>query len=195
MYACDFSRVKTHRGRPVGPLSIVGEYTTKCLAIPARPSTRALGLIEVLAGLVIVSGLPERIHAASGTEFTARAIREWLHRVRGDPLRPNPPKSRPPKPPIETLKTPVDALKTPHRDRPNPRVFAAVPLLDIIPIWATDGPIPVILGDGNPSTPRRGNPRSPARPSQNRLHRKAAVPGAWLNGCRRAVMLVPIPTG
>jgi transposase InsO family protein len=62
-------------------LTVIDEYTGDCLAIRAGRSIRAPDVIETLAGLMLVKGVPEHIRSDNGTEFTARAVREWLARV------------------------------------------------------------------------------------------------------------------
>ena len=62
-------------------MTVIDEYTGECLTIRAGRSIRAPDVIETLAGLMLVKGVPEHIRSDNGTEFTARAVREWLARV------------------------------------------------------------------------------------------------------------------
>ena len=62
-------------------MTVIDEYTGECLTIRAGRSIRAPDVIETLAGLMLVKGVPEHIRSDNGTEFTARAVREWLAMV------------------------------------------------------------------------------------------------------------------
>ena len=80
-WAYDFVRIRTRNGRAVRLLTVIDEYTGECLTIRAGRSIRAPDVIETLAGLMLAKGVPEHIRSDNGTEFTARAVREWLARV------------------------------------------------------------------------------------------------------------------
>ena len=54
------------------------EYARECLAIRAGRSIRSDDVIEVLAELMSIRGVPGHIRSDNGPEFTARAVREWL---------------------------------------------------------------------------------------------------------------------
>ena len=62
-------------------MTVIDEYTGECLTIRAGRSIRAPDVIETLAGLMLVKGVPDHIRSDNGTEFTARAVRERLARV------------------------------------------------------------------------------------------------------------------
>ena len=81
MWAYDFVHIRTHDGRAVRLLTIMDEYSRECLAIRAGRGMRSADVIEVLAELMMIRGVPGYIRSDNGPEFTARAVREWLGRV------------------------------------------------------------------------------------------------------------------
>ncbi len=74
----DFVLVRTHDGRGVRLLTVMDEYTRECLAIRADRHIRSCDVIETLAELMMIRGVPDHIRSDNGPEFTARAVREWL---------------------------------------------------------------------------------------------------------------------
>ena len=78
MWAYDFVLVRTHDGRGVRLLTVIDEYTRECLAIRADRHIRSCDVIETLAELMMIRGVPDHIRSDNGPEFTARAVREWL---------------------------------------------------------------------------------------------------------------------
>jgi len=57
---------------------IVDEYTRECLALEVDRSIKAIDVIDVLADLFIIQGLPRYIRSDNGPEFIARAVRSYL---------------------------------------------------------------------------------------------------------------------
>ena len=78
VWAHDFVLVRTHDGRGVRLLTVMDEYTRECLAIRADRHIRSCDVIETLAELMMIRGVPDHIRSDNGPEFTARAVREWL---------------------------------------------------------------------------------------------------------------------
>ena len=74
-------RLWLNDGRRVRLLTVMDEYTRECLAIRADRRIRSSEVIETLAELMVIRGVPDHIRSANGPEFTARAVREWLGRV------------------------------------------------------------------------------------------------------------------
>ena len=81
MWAYDFVLVRTQDSRAVRLLTVIDEYTRECLAIRADRQIRSSEVIETLAELLRIRGVPDHIRSDNGPEFTARAVREWLGRV------------------------------------------------------------------------------------------------------------------
>ena len=78
LWAYDFVQIRTSNGRALRLLNIIDEYTRECLAIRAQRSSRSSDVIDTLAGLMTVRGVPEQIRSVNGPEFTPRAVWKWL---------------------------------------------------------------------------------------------------------------------
>jgi putative transposase len=68
-------------GRPIRMLNVIDEYTRECLSISVSQHITAQDVLSQLYRLFIMRGVPEHIRSDNGTEFTAKAVREWLGRV------------------------------------------------------------------------------------------------------------------
>lgn len=62
-------------------LSIVDGYTRECLALNVDRSITSEDVIDTLAELFAMRGVPRAIRSDNGPEFVAHAIRRWLHQV------------------------------------------------------------------------------------------------------------------
>jgi putative transposase len=86
VWAWDFIFDRTAGGRPLKWLSVVDEYTRECLALVAARSITAEGVLDVLAELFVVRGVPAHLRSDNGPEFIARALRQWLERAQAKTL-------------------------------------------------------------------------------------------------------------
>lgn len=78
VWAWDFLHDRTCDGRPLKWLMVVDEYTRECLALEVGRGMTAEEVIDVLADLFVVRGVPKHIRSDNGPEFIAAAIRRWL---------------------------------------------------------------------------------------------------------------------
>jgi len=78
VWTWDFIHDRTIRGRPLKWLSIVDEYTRECVALEGARGITAERVIDVLADLFRIRGVPKHIRSDNGPEFIAQAIRRWL---------------------------------------------------------------------------------------------------------------------
>lgn len=62
-------------------LTIIDEYTRECLAIIVARKLKSDDVLQALADLFATRGVPDHIRSDNGTEFTAKAVREWIARV------------------------------------------------------------------------------------------------------------------
>ncbi len=69
---------RTHDGRPIKILTVIDEYTRKCLAIVVERHLRADDVLFCLTDLFLKYGTPEYIPSDNGGEFTAKTVRQWL---------------------------------------------------------------------------------------------------------------------
>lgn len=78
VWTWDFIFDRTANGRSIKILSIVDEHTRECLALEVSRKLKATEVIDVLADLFAVRGMPKCIRSDNGPEFISQAIRRWL---------------------------------------------------------------------------------------------------------------------
>src|ERR1039457_3204970 len=78
VWGYDFVSASTHDGRTLRMLTLIDEYTRKCLAIRVARRLNSYDLIETLADVMLVNGIPEHIRSDNGPEFVAKQLRQWL---------------------------------------------------------------------------------------------------------------------
>jgi transposase InsO family protein len=78
VWSYDFVSTKTYDGRTARMLNLIDESTRECLL--NRPERRwsSAKVIEVLADVMVMKGVPEHIRSDNGPEFVARDLRNWL---------------------------------------------------------------------------------------------------------------------
>jgi transposase InsO family protein len=81
VWCWDFVFDRTASGSLLKWLSIVDEYTRECLALKVDRSITAEDVIDTLAELFAMRGVPKHIRSDNGPEFVAQAIRRWLAQV------------------------------------------------------------------------------------------------------------------
>jgi putative transposase len=82
VWSYDFVQTRTHDGRPVRMLTVIDEFTRECLAIDVARRLTSEHVLERLSDLFVCRGVPQHIRSDNGTEFTAKAVQDWLRRVR-----------------------------------------------------------------------------------------------------------------
>lgn len=81
VWAYDFVQDRTRGGRKFRMLTVIDEFTRECLAIKVARRLNSKDVLEVLADLMIRHGIPDHIRSDNGSEFRAKAVREWLGRI------------------------------------------------------------------------------------------------------------------
>jgi putative transposase len=81
VWSYDFVAARTYDGRPLRMLTVIDEYSRECLAIVVARRLGSDDVLHCLTMLFITQGIPENIRSDNGSEFTAKAVREWLNRV------------------------------------------------------------------------------------------------------------------
>ncbi len=81
VWTYDFVFDRTHDGRPIRMLTIVDEWTRECLAIDVERNLNSQSVLDRLADLFVHRGTPKYLRSDNGSEFTAKAVRDWLQRV------------------------------------------------------------------------------------------------------------------
>jgi putative transposase len=59
-------------------MTLIDEFTRECLAIRVARRINSFGVIETLADVMLIHGVPEHIRSDNGAEMTAKVIRSWL---------------------------------------------------------------------------------------------------------------------
>ena len=81
VWCWDFVFDRTASGSPLKWLSIVDEYTRECLALRVDRGVTSEDVIDTLAELFAMRGVPNHIRSDNGPEFIADALRHWLDHV------------------------------------------------------------------------------------------------------------------
>ena len=81
VWCWDFVFDHTTSGSRLKWLSIVDEHTRECLALKVDRSITSEDVIDTLAELFAMRGVPRHIRSDNGPEFIAHAIRRWLDQV------------------------------------------------------------------------------------------------------------------
>jgi putative transposase len=81
VWCWDFVFDHTTNGSTLKWFSIVDEYTRECLALKVDRSITSEDVIDTLAELFAMRGVPKHIRSDNGPEFIAQAIRRWLDQV------------------------------------------------------------------------------------------------------------------
>ena len=68
-------------GRALRILVLIDEYTRECLALRVARRLGSLQVIETLADVMLVRGIPGHIRSDNGPEFIAEELRKWLGKV------------------------------------------------------------------------------------------------------------------
>jgi transposase InsO family protein len=81
VWSYDFVAARTSDGRALRLLTLIDEYTRECLALVVGRRLTQEDVLERLTELFVTRGVPDHIRSDNGSEFTAKAVREWLGRV------------------------------------------------------------------------------------------------------------------
>jgi transposase InsO family protein len=81
VWAWDFIHDRDEHGRSLKWLSLIDEYTRECLALEVERSMTANDVIDVLAQVLLIRGVPAHIRSDNGPEFIAAAMRKYLEMV------------------------------------------------------------------------------------------------------------------
>jgi hypothetical protein len=77
VWSYDFVEDRTHDGRKVRMLNVLDQFTHECLAIRVARKLKAIDVIEVLADLFILRGVPGHIRSDNGRS-SSKAVQDWI---------------------------------------------------------------------------------------------------------------------
>ena len=81
VWSYDFVAERLSNGKKIRMLTVVDEYTRKCLAIRVGYGLKSDDVLDVISDLFITEGLPDFIRSDNGSEFTAKPLKDWLHKL------------------------------------------------------------------------------------------------------------------
>jgi len=81
VWSYDFVSDRLYNGKKMRMLTVLDEYTRKCLAIRVGSSLKADDVLDTLSTLFIAEGIPDYIRSDNGSEFTAKALRDWIESI------------------------------------------------------------------------------------------------------------------
>jgi putative transposase len=81
VWSYNFVSAMTHDGRTLRMLTLIDEYTRESLAIRVARRLRRYEVIEALADMMLLRGIPENIRSDNDPEFIAKELRQWLAKV------------------------------------------------------------------------------------------------------------------
>ena len=65
-------------GRPLRILTLIDEFSSKCMALKFRRKFRAPDVNKILAEQFLKKGFPAHTRSDNSPFFTAKAVRKWL---------------------------------------------------------------------------------------------------------------------
>jgi putative transposase len=81
VWSYDFVEAQTHDGRKLRLMTLIDEFTRECLAIRVARRINSFGILETMADIMLMRGVPEHIRSDNGAEMTAKVVRNWLTQV------------------------------------------------------------------------------------------------------------------
>jgi putative transposase len=78
VWSYDFVSARTHDGRTVRMLNLIDEHSRECPMIRSERRWSSAKVIEALAHVMVMKGVPEHLRSDNGPEFVAKGLRKWL---------------------------------------------------------------------------------------------------------------------
>ena len=78
VWSFDFVETRTNDGRRLRLMTLIDEFSRRCLAIHVARRINALDVIETLADVMLFEGIPAYIRSDNGPEMVAKVLRQWL---------------------------------------------------------------------------------------------------------------------
>jgi len=82
VWSYDFVADRLSNGKKIRMLTVIDEYSRKCLAIRVARALKSDDVLETLSHLFVTEGLPDYIRSDNGSEFTAKILQDWLHKLK-----------------------------------------------------------------------------------------------------------------
>lgn len=81
VWSYDFVAERLSSGKKIRMLTVIDEYTRKCLAIHVGYALKSDDVLDVISDLFVTEGLPDFIRSDNGSEFTAKTLRSGLYKL------------------------------------------------------------------------------------------------------------------
>jgi transposase InsO family protein len=81
VWSYDFVEAQTHDGRKLRLMTLIDEFTRECLAIRVARRINSFGVLETMADVMLMRGVPEHIRSDNGAEMAAKVVCNWLTQV------------------------------------------------------------------------------------------------------------------
>lgn len=78
VWSYDFVFIRDAYGGKIRMLTMIDEFSRKCLTIHCARRIGSIQVIEQLANVMVVHGIPQYIRSDNGPEFIAKELRNWL---------------------------------------------------------------------------------------------------------------------
>lgn len=81
VWSYDFVSERLANGKKIRMLTVIDEYSRKCLAIRVAYRLSSDDVLDVLSDLFLIEGMPDFIRSDNGSEFTAKMLQDWLAKL------------------------------------------------------------------------------------------------------------------
>ena len=81
VWSYDFVMDRTHDGSKFRMLTVIDEFTRRCMAVVVERRLNSDNVLHCLTELFVQHGPPDHIRSDNGSELTAHAVRDWLGRI------------------------------------------------------------------------------------------------------------------
>ena len=81
VWSYDFVMDRTHDERKFRMLTVIDEFTRRCMTVVVERRLNSDNVLHCLTELFVQHGPPDHIRSDNGSEFTAHAVRDWLGRI------------------------------------------------------------------------------------------------------------------
>jgi putative transposase len=78
VWSYDFVSDRLSNGQKIRMLTVIDEYTRKCLTVRVNYQLKSDDVLDVLSTLFLTQGIPAYIRSDNGSEFTAHVLQNWL---------------------------------------------------------------------------------------------------------------------
>jgi putative transposase len=78
VWSYDFVSDRLNNGKKIRMLTIIDEFSRRCLAIKVEHSLKSDNVLEILSDLFVTEAIPDFIRSDNGSEFKASILQDWL---------------------------------------------------------------------------------------------------------------------